>query len=104
MVGRGGKGKEMEGRGSISAVWLTGEKRRQRISYSHILPGLPFPIRPNWAEMERKVEWEKLFCSNGKQVMRFIIPVKNFHLFKIVESAFIFYLKLHNFKQVGIFY
>ena len=69
MVGRGGKGKEMEGRDSISAVWLTGEKRKQRISYSHILLGPPFPIRPYWAEMERKVEWEKLYGLHGRQVM-----------------------------------
>ena len=69
MVGRGGKGKEMEGRDSISAVWLTGEKRKQRISYSHILPGPHFPICPNWAEMERKVKWEKLYCPHGRQVM-----------------------------------
>ena len=28
-----------------------------------------------------------------------IIPVKNFHLFKIVESVFSFYLKFHNLKK-----
>ena len=55
MAGRGGKGKEMEGRDGISIVWLTEEKRKQRISCPS---GPPFPIRPNWAEMERKVEWQ----------------------------------------------
>ena len=32
------------------------------------------------------------------------ILVKNSHLFKIAKSVFSFYLKLHNFKQVKVFY
>ena len=47
---------------------------------------------------------EKLYSSHGRQVMWSTILVKHFHLFKIFESVFSFYLKLHNFKQVGVFY
>ena len=47
---------------------------------------------------------EKLYSPHGGQVMRSTIPVKDFHLFKISESVFSSYLKLHNFKQVGVFY
>ena len=44
----------MEGRNSTSTIWLTEEKRKQRILY----PFRPtFPICPNWEEMERMVEW-----------------------------------------------
>lgn len=31
-----------------------------------------------------------------------IILIKDFYLFKIAESIFSFYLKLHNFKQVSL--
>ena len=41
---------------------------------------------------------EKLYSPHGGQVMWFIISVKESNLFKIAES------KLHNFKQVGVFY
>ena len=47
---------------------------------------------------------EKLYSLHGELLHLFTIPVKDFHLFKIVESVFDFYLKLHNFKQVGVFY
>ena len=41
---------------------------------------------------------EKLFGPHGGQEMWSTIPVKDSHLFKIVELVFSFYLKLHNFK------
>ena len=47
---------------------------------------------------------EKLYSLHGGLLHLSTIPVKDFHLFKIVESVFDFYLKLHNFKQVGVFY
>ena len=46
----------------------------------------------------------KLYNSHGESCHLSIIPVKDSHLFKIVESVFSFYLKLHNFKQVRVFY
>ena len=46
----------------------------------------------------------KLYSPHGGQVMWFTISVKESNLFKIAESVFSFYLKLHNFKQVGVFY
>ena len=36
---------------------LFGWLKRKENKGSHILLGPPFPIRPNWVEMERKVEW-----------------------------------------------
>ena len=36
---------------------LFGWLKRKENKGSHILLGPPFPIRPNWTEMERKVEW-----------------------------------------------
>ena len=47
---------------------------------------------------------EKLYHLYSRLLHLFTIPVEDFHLFKIVESVFDFYLKLHNFKQVGVFY
>ena len=47
---------------------------------------------------------EKLYSPHGGQVMRFTISVKESNLFKIAKSVFSFYLKLHNFKQVRVFY
>ena len=47
---------------------------------------------------------EKLYSPLGGLRHLFIIPVKDSHLFKIAESEFSFYLKPHNFKQVGVFY
>ena len=47
---------------------------------------------------------EKLYSSHDESHHLSTIPVKNSHLFKIVKSVLNFYLKLHNFKQVGIFY
>ena len=49
------------------------------------------------------VECEKLYGPYGGS-RHLSISVKNFHLFKIAESVFSFYLKLHNFKQVEVFY
>ena len=36
---------------------LFGWPGRKENKGSHILPGPPFPFSPNWAEMERNVEW-----------------------------------------------
>ena len=47
---------------------------------------------------------EKLYRLHGELHHLSTIPVKDSNLFKIVESVFSFYLKLHNFKQVEIFY
>ena len=47
---------------------------------------------------------EKLYSPYGRQVMRFTISVKESNLFKIAKSVFSFYLKLHNFNQVRVFY
>ena len=47
---------------------------------------------------------EKLYNFHGGLRHLSIILVKDFHLFKISELVFSFYLKLHNFKQVGVFY
>ena len=47
---------------------------------------------------------EKLYNSHGGLRHLSTIPVKDSHLFKIAESVFSFYLKLHNFKQVEVFY
>ena len=46
----------------------------------------------------------KLYGPHGKPRYLSTIPVKDSHLFKIVESVFSFYLKLQNFKQLGVFY
>ena len=46
----------------------------------------------------------KLYNPHGESCHLSTIPVKDSHLFKIVESVFSFYLKLHNFKQVEVFY
>ena len=51
MAGRGGKGKEMEGRDGISTVWLTEEKRKQRISYPS---GPTFSNPPKWGRNGEK--------------------------------------------------
>ena len=47
---------------------------------------------------------EKLYSPHGEPRYLSTIPVKDSHLFKIVESVFSFYLKLQNFKQLGVFY
>ena len=47
---------------------------------------------------------EKLYGHHAGPRHLFNILVKNFHLFKIIESVFSFYLKLHNVKQMGVFY
>ena len=45
---------------------------------------------------------EKLYSPHGGPRHLSTIPVKDFHLFKIAESVFSFYLKLHNFKQMKV--
>ena len=47
---------------------------------------------------------EKLYGLHGGPRHLSTIPIKDSHLFKIAESVFNFYLKLHNFKQVEVFY
>ena len=47
---------------------------------------------------------EKLYSSHDGPRDLSIISIKNFHLSKVAESVFNFYLKLHNFKQVRVFY
>ena len=47
---------------------------------------------------------EKLSSLHGRSRYLSTITLKDSHLFKIIESVFSFYLKLHNFKQVKIFY
>ena len=47
---------------------------------------------------------KKLYRPHGRPRHLFTIQVKDFHLFKIAELVFSFYLKLHNFKQVRVFY
>ena len=47
---------------------------------------------------------EKLYSPHGGPRHLSTIPVKGSHLFKIAESVFSFYLKLHNLKQVRVFY
>ena len=47
---------------------------------------------------------EKLYSPHGGPHHLFTILVKDSHIFKITESVFSFYLKLHNFKQVEVFY
>ena len=47
---------------------------------------------------------EKLYSPHGESCHLSTISVKDFHLFKIAESVFSFYLKLHNFKQARVFY
>ena len=46
---------------------------------------------------------EKLYSPYGGPRHLSTIPVKGSHLFKIAESVFSFYLKLHNLKQVRVF-
>ena len=50
------------------------------------------------------VVYEKLYHSHG--VLRHLstILIKDFRLFKIAESVFSLHIKLHNFKQVKVFY
>ena len=48
--------------------------------------------------------WEKLYCPHSGPRRLSTILVKDSHIFKITESVFSFYLKFHNFKQVGVFY
>ena len=47
---------------------------------------------------------EKLYSPHGGPRHLSTILVKDSHIFKIAESVFSFYLKLHNFKQVEVFY
>jgi len=47
---------------------------------------------------------EKLNSPHGGPCYLSIVPIKDSQLFKIIESVFSFYLKLHNFKQVKAFY
>ena len=47
---------------------------------------------------------EKLYSAHGGSRHLSTIPLKDSHLFKIAELVFSFYLKLYNFKQVGVFY
>ena len=47
---------------------------------------------------------KKLYSPLGGSRHLFTILVKDFHLFKIAESEFSFYLKPYKFKQVGVFY
>ena len=42
--------------------------------------------------------YEKLYSPYGGPRHLSTIPVKDSHIFKIAESVFSFYLKLHNFK------
>ena len=46
----------------------------------------------------------KLYSPHGRPCHLFTVLIKDSHLFKIAESVFNFYLKLHNFKQVEVFY
>ena len=48
--------------------------------------------------------YEKLYGPHGGPRYLSTILVKYSHLIKIVESVFSFYLTLHNFKQVKVFY
>ena len=47
---------------------------------------------------------EKLYSPHGGSRHLSSILVKDSYIFKIVVSVFSFYLKLHNFKQVRVFY
>ena len=47
---------------------------------------------------------EKLYSPHGGSHHLSTILVKDSHIFKIDVSVFSFYLKLHNFKQVRVFY
>jgi len=47
---------------------------------------------------------EKLHGPHGGPRHLSLILVKDSYLFKITESVFSVYLKLHNFKQVEVFY
>ena len=47
---------------------------------------------------------EKLYRPHGRPRHLYTIPVKDSNLFKIAELVFSFYLKLHNFKEVEVFY
>ena len=47
---------------------------------------------------------EKLYRLHGGSRHLSSILVKDSYIFKIVVSVFSFYLKLHNFKQVRVFY
>ena len=41
---------------------------------------------------------KKLYSPHGRPCHLSTVSVKDSHLFKIAESAFSFYLELHNFK------
>ena len=57
--------------------------------------GLSTPISTLWVPYPFA---EKLYNPHGEPHHLSTISVKDYHLFKIVESIFSFYLKLHNFK------
>ena len=61
--------------------------------------------RESVCQEKKKVKiMEKLYSPHGGSHHLSTILVKDSHIFKIDVLVFSFYLKLHNFKQVRVFY
>ena len=59
-------------------------------------------VSKTFTDLYSKVNNMKLYSPHDGSRHLSTIPVKDSHSFKIVESVFSFYLKLHNFKQVSL--
>ena len=80
----------LNGIAPITMVLINDESQHKRIP--------TIACADNFKQTTEAHQWEKLYGSHGEPRHLCIIPLKNFHLFKITESVFKFYLKLYNFK------